>query len=98
MTRALDATTAEVQLTLSVYMYGSGIAQLVAGPMSDRSAASLLSFCQFVVASSAALVVGLTLDGTTRPMALTIAVAALGAFVALRVLHGRRSADDLARA
>ena len=45
-----------------------------------------------------ALVVGLTLDGTTRPMALTIAVAALGAFVALRVLHGRRSADDLARA
>ena len=49
------------------------------------SAASLLSFCQFVVASSAALVVGLTFDGTARPMALTIGVASVAAFVAFRV-------------
>ena len=49
------------------------------------SAASLLSFCQFVVASSAALIVGLTFDGTARPMALTIGVASIAAFVAFRV-------------
>ena len=36
MTRALSATPEQVQLTLSVYMYGWGVAQLVAGPLSDR--------------------------------------------------------------
>lgn len=36
MARALAATPAEVQLTLSVYMFGWGAAQLVAGPLSDR--------------------------------------------------------------
>ena len=36
MTRALSATTAQVQATLSVYMAGWGLAQLVAGPASDR--------------------------------------------------------------
>jgi len=50
------------------------------------SAASLLSFCQFVVASSAALVVGSSFDGTARPMALTIGVASVAAFVAFRVV------------
>jgi DHA1 family bicyclomycin/chloramphenicol resistance-like MFS transporter len=50
------------------------------------SAASLLSFCQFGVASSAALIVGLTVDGTARPMALTIGVASIAAFVAFRTL------------
>jgi DHA1 family bicyclomycin/chloramphenicol resistance-like MFS transporter len=49
------------------------------------SAASLLSFCQFLVASSAALVVGVAFDGTTRPMALTIGVASVAAFVAFRL-------------
>ena len=48
------------------------------------SASSLLAFCQFLVASTAALVVGLTLDGTTRPMALTIATASVLAFASLR--------------
>jgi DHA1 family bicyclomycin/chloramphenicol resistance-like MFS transporter len=51
------------------------------------SASSLLAFCQFVVASSAALAVGLTFDGTTRPMAWAIAVASLGAFASLRIAH-----------
>ena len=51
------------------------------------SASSLLSFCQFAVASSAALVVGLAFDGTTRPMAAVIAVASVGAFVSLRAAH-----------
>jgi DHA1 family bicyclomycin/chloramphenicol resistance-like MFS transporter len=53
------------------------------------SASSLLSFWQFVVASTAALLVGTTFDGTPRPMALTIAIAALGAFVSLRIAHRR---------
>ena len=49
-------------------------------PQIAGSASSLLSFCQFVIASSAAFVVGSTFDGTARPMMLTIAVSALGAF------------------
>ncbi len=51
------------------------------------SAASLLSFCQFAVASTAALVVGVTFDGTTRPMTIAIAVASLAAFASLRLAH-----------
>jgi DHA1 family bicyclomycin/chloramphenicol resistance-like MFS transporter len=51
------------------------------------SASSLLMFCQFVVASTAALAVGLALDGTTRPMAYAIAVASVGAFVGIRAAH-----------
>jgi DHA1 family bicyclomycin/chloramphenicol resistance-like MFS transporter len=51
------------------------------------SASSLLAFCQFVVASTAALVVGLTLDGTTRPMSLAIAAASVGAFLSVRLVQ-----------
>ena len=36
MSVSLTTTTARVQLTLSVYMYGLGVAQLLAGPLSDR--------------------------------------------------------------
>jgi DHA1 family bicyclomycin/chloramphenicol resistance-like MFS transporter len=36
MTVALGASAEQVQLTLSVYMYGWGLAQLVVGPASDR--------------------------------------------------------------
>jgi DHA1 family bicyclomycin/chloramphenicol resistance-like MFS transporter len=36
MAQALDTTADSVQLTLSVYMFGWGAVQLVAGPMSDR--------------------------------------------------------------
>ena len=36
MTDALTASAHEVQLTLTVYMYCWGFAQLLAGPMSDR--------------------------------------------------------------
>jgi DHA1 family bicyclomycin/chloramphenicol resistance-like MFS transporter len=56
MTRALAATPEEVQLTLSVYMYGWGIAQLFAGPLSDRFGrrpALLGGLAVFVVASAA---------------------------------------------
>ena len=55
------------------------------------SASSLLSFCQFIVASTAALIVGLTFDGTARPMAWTIAVASTAAFASHRIAHRRRA-------
>jgi DHA1 family bicyclomycin/chloramphenicol resistance-like MFS transporter len=56
------------------------------------SASSLLSFFQFVVASTAALLVGSMFDGTARPMAVTIAVASLGAFASFRLVYRQRAA------
>src|SRR5256712_12533212 len=56
MTRALAATPEHVQLTLSVYMYGWGAAQLLAGPLSDRFGrrpALLGGLVVFVAASTA---------------------------------------------
>ena len=47
-------------------------------------ASALLSFVQFVVASSAALAVGLTFDATPRAMATVIAIAAILSFAASR--------------
>ena len=61
-------------------------------PAIAGSASSLLSFCQFIVASTAALIVGWSFDGTSRPMMLTIAVASIGAFTACRVALPRRAA------
>src|SRR5262249_1579681 len=48
------------------------------------SASSLLSFCQLLLASTAALVVGMTFDWSERPMATTIAASALLALAGLR--------------
>ncbi len=59
---------------------------LSAFPEIAGSAASLLLFCQFVLASTAALIVGVTFDGSQRPMATTIAAATLLTFVAFRLL------------
>jgi DHA1 family bicyclomycin/chloramphenicol resistance-like MFS transporter len=56
MTHALDAPAEVVQLTLSVYMYAWGLAQLVAGPLSDRVGrrpALLAGLAMFVAASLA---------------------------------------------
>ena len=50
------------------------------------SASALLSFVQFVVASSAALAVGLTFDGTPRAMATVIALAAILSFASFRLV------------
>ena len=61
-------------------------------PDISGSAASLLSFCQFVMASTAALIVGLTFDGTQRPMTSAIAVASALTFVALRFFVRQRNA------
>lgn len=55
------------------------------------SAASLLSFCQLMLASTAALIVGSTFDGTQRPMALTIAIASVLSFASYRLLILGRS-------
>ena len=55
------------------------------------SASSLLSFCQLLLASTAALVVGMTFDGSERPMATTIAASSLLAFTAFRALVRPRS-------
>jgi DHA1 family bicyclomycin/chloramphenicol resistance-like MFS transporter len=59
-------------------------------PQIAGSASSLLSFCQFLVASTAALLVGTTFDGTSRPMATAIAVAAVAAFASFRIACPRR--------
>jgi len=59
-------------------------------PQIAGSASSLLSFCQFVVASTAALLVGLTFDGTSRPMATAIALGSVGAFLSFRIACPRR--------
>jgi DHA1 family bicyclomycin/chloramphenicol resistance-like MFS transporter len=53
------------------------------------SASSLLSFCQLLIASSAALVVGMAFDGTQRPMAVTIAAASVLTFASFRLLIRR---------
>lgn len=67
-------------------------------PAIAGSAASLLSFAQFVIASSGALIVGLAFDGTVRPMASVIAVSAVLSFVAFRLLVQRdRSSVALQR-
>jgi DHA1 family bicyclomycin/chloramphenicol resistance-like MFS transporter len=59
-------------------------------PQIAGSASSLLSFCKFAVASTAALVVGVTFDGTSRPMSLAIAAASIGAFASFRLAFRRR--------
>ena len=55
-------------------------------PKVAGAASSLLSFCQFVLASASALAVGLAFDGTQRPMATAIAIAALLTFAAFRLV------------
>jgi DHA1 family bicyclomycin/chloramphenicol resistance-like MFS transporter len=59
-------------------------------PKIAGSASSLMSFGQFLLASTAALVVGITFDGTSRPMAFAIALASIGAFLSFRILCPRR--------
>jgi len=58
-------------------------------PQIAGSASSLLAFCQFLAASTAALIVGLTFDGTARPMALAIAAASVAAFASFRLVRDR---------
>lgn len=55
-------------------------------PDAAGSATSLMSFVQMAFAAAAAFAVGMTFDGTPRPMTTGIALAAIGAFVAFRTL------------
>ena len=55
-------------------------------PEMAGGAASLLLFCQFMLASTSAVIVGMTFDGSPRPMASTIGAATLLAFVAFQTL------------
>ena len=55
-------------------------------PKIAGAASSLLSFVQFVTASTAALAVGIAFDGTSRAMATVTAIGAVSAFVAFRAL------------
>jgi MFS transporter, DHA1 family, multidrug resistance protein len=76
-------------VTFTLTMPTATAGALTPFPEIAGSASSLLAFCQFVVASTSALVVGLTLDGTTRPMALAIAAASIGAFASVRLVSPR---------
>jgi len=82
---------------MAAYMWT--IPQATAGaltpyPAIAGSVSSLLSFAQFVIAAGAALVVGLTFDGTARPMATAIALSGVGAFIAFRLRGPDRRASD----
>ncbi len=87
---------AAVVVPMFVYMVALMLTapQAMAGSMTPfpdiaGAAASLQQFGQFVLASTSALIVGLTYDQTSRPMATTIAVSALLAFLSCRWLIAR---------
>ncbi|MBS0319799.1 MAG: multidrug effflux MFS transporter [Proteobacteria bacterium] len=61
-------------------------------PAIAGAASSLLQFVQFTLASTSALVVGMTFDHTERPMATAIAVSAVLGFAAFRLLRPRGTA------
>jgi DHA1 family bicyclomycin/chloramphenicol resistance-like MFS transporter len=84
---------AAVVVPMFVYMIGLMLTapQAMAGAMTPfprmaGAATSLLAFGQFLFGSTSALIVGLTYDHTSRPMATTIGVSALLTFVASRAL------------
>jgi len=60
-------------------------------PRIAGSAASLMSFFQFVLAATVAQIVGVAFDGTARPMASAIAIAAALSFLSFRTLVTRRA-------
>jgi len=87
------AHTAAIVIPMFLFMIAlmTTMPQATAGgltpfPEISGSAASLLLFCQFMLASTAALIVGVTFDGTQRPMATVIAVASTLTFIAFRAL------------
>ena len=98
MTRALATSPERVQLTLSVYMYGWGAAQLLAGPLSDRFGrrpALLGGLAVFVVASVAcALSTTVTMLIAARAVqAVSMAVIAVVPRAVVRDMHaGDRAA------
>ncbi len=101
MTHALGASADEVQLTISVYMFGWGVAQLFAGPVSDRFGrrpAFLWALVLYVLASAwcaLARDVG-TLVAARFVQALSMATVAVVPRAVVRDLHaGERAAQML---
>ncbi|MGE5171152.1 MAG: multidrug effflux MFS transporter [Rudaea sp.] len=84
---AIVAPMFAFMVTFTMTMPPATAGALTPFPEIAGSASSLLMFCQFVVASTAALAVGFALDGTTRPMAYAIAIASIGAFTGIRAAH-----------
>ena len=63
-------------------------------PASAGNVASLLSFAQFIIAAGCAYLVGIAYDGTPRPMATAIGIAALAASIAYRGMIRERASTD----
>jgi len=86
------AVAAPMFVFMAAYM--GTVPQATAGALTPYpdiagSAASLMSFIQFVIAASVALVVGFAFDGSTRPMASAVVAAGTLSFVAFRLLVRR---------
>jgi len=101
MTRALGTTADQVQLTISVYMFGWGVAQLFAGPIADRFGrrpAFLWALVVYVLASVACALaqdIG-TLVAARFAQALGMAAVAVVPRAVVRDLHaGERAARML---
>src|SRR5437762_2117530 len=79
MTRALHASPEHVQLTLSVYMYGWGAAQLLAGPLSDRFGRRPALLCGLAVFGAASAACALSTNVTMLIAARGVQALSMGA-------------------
>ncbi len=101
MARALATTPDKVQLTLSVYMFGWGAVQLIAGPLSDRFGRRplLLGGLALFVAASAACALSRTIEmliASRFVQAIGMATVAVVPRAVVRDLHsGDRAAKML---
>lgn len=85
-------------------LYAAGVGMVMPNSMAGAlgpfataagAASALLGFIQMGIAAAVGIAVGAAFDGTARPMALTIAVMGIGAWVAYGLLIGWR--DDAAK-
>ena len=100
MTGALGATVDEVQLTISVYMFGWGVAQLFAGPVSDRFGRRPALLWALVVYTLASLACALAQDVVTLiaarfVQALSMATVAVVPRAVVRDLHAGEKAAHM---
>jgi len=100
MTGALGATVDEVQLTISVYMFGWGVAQLFAGPVSDRFGRRPALLWALVVYTLASLACALAHDVVTLiaarfVQALSMATVAVVPRAVVRDLHAGEKAAHM---
>ena len=100
MTGALGATVDEVQLTISVYMFGWGVAQLFAGPVSDRFGRRPALLWALVVYTLASLACALAQDVVTLiaarfVQALSMATVAVVPRAVVRDMHAGEKAAHM---